>query len=369
MNVGMENRSANSPQHLYRATFNHLWEFLTLDRRWLWLYLLALGLGVLGDLSFCILSPLQVFWVQMLPNLNYIGIVFAGITFGAWGGLAAAGIVGIAHASITATACAYPAPQPGQMAMFAAVGLLAGWIAKRRVNVAVEPETAAPNLEERSRDRPLSELGRMLPGLVHQFRTPIASIEGAGSVLEDAELSDDKRQEFARIIHKECRRLDLLVGLLDFTQPRASDYREVDVTRMLDEVVQLCGSRRGGSTIAVRNSAGPDLPRLRCDPELIKQAVLNLTTNAIHAMPQGGEVVLWARSTTGQMIIGLTDQRIDNRTEHLYRLFDGASLSYESSEVDLAIVQQIVNRHGGTIRVEPNASRGVTISLILSLQR
>ena len=367
MNFATESRSGNSALQRYNFAYNRLSKTLTLDRSWLLLYFFALALGLLGDYASCKLSPLQTFWEQVLPNLDYIGIVLAATAFGAGAGLCAAGLAGILHASIIAIVCAQPTSQLGQLAMFAAVGLLAGWMAKRRSNILAQGESRAPGPEERSRDRPLSELARMLPGLVHQFRTPIASIEGAGYVLDDAELPDEKRLEFVNIIQKECRRLDRLVGLLDFTQPSTSDCRELDVARMLDEVIKECESKSGGSTIALRNAARPELPRLCCDAELVKEAMLNLTLNAIRATPQGCEVVLWARSKTGEMIIGLTDQRADKSPEHLYRLFDTAAPSYEHSELDLALVQQIVSRHGGSIRVEPNAGQGVTISLTLPL--
>ena len=369
VHLSTETRPGNLAVRRYKMAYNRVREALATDPARLLLYLIILAVGVMGDFVSCKLSPEQTFWAEMLPNLDYIGILFAATAFGVRAGLAAAGLAGISHALVMTTVCAQPTLELGQLPMFVLIGLIAGWMTRQRSNIAAQKDSTVIGTGERGGDRPWPELARMLPGLVHQFRTPIASIEGAGFVLDDADLSDEKRQEFVSIIRNECRRLDHLVGLLDFNQPATSEHREVDVARMLDEVIQLCRSKGGGSTIALRNAAWPEIPRLRCDPELVKQAMLNLTLDAVQNSPQGSEVVLWARSQEGEVILGLTDQRIDCRLEHLNRLIAGVTLGFEPSDVDLATVHQIVSRHGGSMRVERNAGQGITISLIFPHQQ
>jgi signal transduction histidine kinase len=195
----------------------------------------------------------------------------------------------------------------------------------------------------------------MMPELVHQFRTPIASIEGAGFLLDDANLSDEKRREFVAIIRKECRRLEHLVQFLDFTQSRSSVHQDVNVRRLLDEVIGLCRPEIG-TRIAFRNTAPRELPQVCCDPELIKHAVQMLITNAIHAVPQNGQVELSAGSARGEIAI-----RIDVRAEQAYP----AAKAYRPNAIGLALVQQIVSRYGGSVRVESGAHGGTSTFVIL----
>src|SRR5436305_1060029 len=83
-------------------------------------------------------------------------------------------------------------------------------------------------------------VGRLVVGLVHQFRTPVTSIGGAGWVLEVPRLPDKKRQEFVGIIRKESHRLNrVLSDVLDFTRPRKPRYQTVELSTLVDEVVQL----------------------------------------------------------------------------------------------------------------------------------
>jgi signal transduction histidine kinase len=313
-----------------------------------------LTLGLLGDVASCPLAFLPVFWAQVVANLHYIGIIFAAIRFGAVAGLVAGCIAGGLHLTMLATTCGGATSQGGHLFMFAAVGLVAGWIGQHGVPVPVKgAESTALDVGERNIS--LAELGRMMPELVHQFRTPIASIEGAGFLLDDANLSDEKRREFVAIIRKECRRLEHLVQLLDFTQSRSSDHQDVNVSRLLDEVIGLCRSETG-ARISFRNAAPRELPRVHCDPEVIKHAVQMLITHAINAIPQSGQVELSAGSAPGEITI-----RIDVRAEQAYP----AAKSYSHNAIGLAVVQQIVSRYGGSVRVESGAHGGTSIFMIL----
>jgi signal transduction histidine kinase len=336
------------------SRFGELWR---LHRPWLMLYLLFFTLGTLGDLLYCKLAPPPGFWAQTLPELHYMGVVFAATRFGAAVGLAAACAAAISNLAVMAMACSAP-PQGAHPAMFAVIGLVAALTRPRRGPAFDESEPTVRALEERGNKVPLSELGRMMPELVHRFRTPIASIEGAGFVLEDADLSDEKRKEFVAIVQKECRRLELLVELLDFTQSRTSVDQEVDVTRLLDEVIGLCRPK-ADSGIVLRNTTRHDFPRLRCDRKLIKEAAHALTTNAIYAIAQNGELELSADLGPGEIVI-----RVHARSEQLDMPFD-APVIHKGNVIDLAIVQQIVGGHGGSVRMDPGARGGITFSMIL----
>ncbi len=243
--------------------------------------------------------------------------------------------------------------------MFAVVGLIAGLAAKGRASSFQTGGTAHGTVET-NRGLSLSELGRMMPEVAQQLLTPIASIEGAGYVLADADLSDNKRQEFVDIIRRECRRLQVLVELLDFTQSRFSACQEINVSRLLDEIVEQSRTN-AGSRIALRNVTPADLPRLRCDPELIKYAVEILITGAIHAIPQHGEIELSANLASAKIVV-----QINARAEPSGMPLD-TLLARNHGEIDSAVVQQIIHRHRGSLRVDPN-TRGATISVLLPLK-
>ena len=199
---------------------------------------------------------------------------------------------------------------------------------------------------------------------MHQLRTPLASIQGAGFVLEDGSLPDDKRRELVMIVLKECQRLDLLIGLMDSNHSIPSEHGAVNIPILLDEVIRRALATSGASRFSIEKEIADNLPALHCDHEGVEQAVLNLVLDAMKAMPQGGKIVLASRVVNGEILIQVTDQRTQVNADHLRRAVNAMPMGCWP-ELDLAIAQHIIMRHGGVMRIEQNADFGITFSVIL----
>jgi len=200
----------------------------------------------------------------------------------------------------------------------------------------------------------------MMPDLVQQFLTPIASIEGAGYVLEESDLSDDRRREFVGIIQKECRRLELLVLMLDFTDSRSKTYEDASVSSLLIEVVERC-RKTVDSRITLRNLAPVDSIGFRCDRELMTYALQTLTAGAIRAIHQSGTVELSANLAHGEIVI-----TIEAHSDAPGLRSVSGPVVQDLGAADLVIVQQILNRHRGSVRIVPT-NAAVTTHVILPL--
>ena len=203
-----------------------------------------------------------------------------------------------------------------------------------------------------------------MPEIVDRFLTPIASIQGAGFILDDADLPEDKRRELVCIVRKECCHLQMLVELMDFTRSRwpASQEQEVDVYQLYDEVIAQFIST-AASRIRLRNLAARDLPRLRCERKLIAHALDTFTSVAIRAIPQCGEVSLSAYLAQRELLL-----RVEAHTENLPVPFESV-LTSSIGRSDLAIVRHVVEHQGGSVRFDPTASGGVIICMPLARQR
>lgn len=345
--------------HLYRAAYRHFPESPATYRRGLAIYALLFAPAVLGDFASCSVASLPASLAGMLPQLYYIALVFAAACFGIAGGLIAAGIAAASHLMISAIACGSASPQGGPLIMFAAVGFMAGWLGERRDRGSVRPgHHGIPSEGERSANVSLSQLGQLMPDLVHQFRTPIASIEGAGFVLQDSDLSGDRRQELAGIIRKECGRLELMVDLLDFTQTRSSGHKTIDVKNLLEEVIESCEAI-ADEHIAFQNAVRSDMPRLRCEPELIKHALQVLMTISMEAISQDGQIEVSSNFGPRDVVITL-NARAEQFSSQI-----GSGMPSGRNAIDLAVVQSIVSRHGGSVHLEPLAGAGLSIVMTL----
>lgn len=318
-------------------------------------------------------------WHGLFQRLYYLPVVHAAIAFGWVGGLAAgvvAGLLYIPHILQTwSHEKHYAMEQYAEIFMFLAVGLVTGVLADRERKRRAELQVTALRLTEVYRelqdtfeqvkraDR-LSAIGQLAAGLAHEIRNPLASIDGAAEVMQAADHPEDVRGETMGIIRKECARLNrLLTNLLDFARPRHPEWREVDVSRVLDSVIDLVKHSAGKGT-QFKKQTSNQLPPLLGDEEQVAQVILNLTINAVQATTYGGEILLSAFEEEDGVVIRVRDEGIGIRAEHLDKIFDPFFTTKETGTgLGLSVVHQIVRQHGGTVSVERNESRGVTFAL------
>ncbi len=343
--------------------------------------LLLAAVGITGVLQF--FTPLTaIHWIYILQRLYYIPIILAGLSMGLRGGLAVALLSGIAFMigtpSIWTVSKVDVMDQCLETCIFCLVGGLAGGLTDRRrkQDQALRKTTEQlrrahqelrENFEGMKRAERLYALGQLSAGLAHEIRNPLASIEGAAAVVQRERESEERRREFLDIIQKESRRLNqLLTSFLNFARPSPPDLKTVEVDGLLDSVMVL--ARHAGETSRwdLKKDIQPGLSRLVCDPEQLKQVLLNLVMNAIQAMPQGGTVVLAAREDRHKVTIDVQDQGCGISAHNLDRVFDPFFTTKETGTgMGLSVAHQIVSRHGGTLTVARNSPGGVTMRVSL----
>lgn len=223
-----------------------------------------------------------------------------------------------------------------------------------------------------SQEQRLSELGLLAAGLAHEIYNPMSSIN---LLLEAAaeDLAAGRSVETAgrlRVIGAEvARTLRITNSLLALCQPPPEDAVLVDLDRVVPEALTILAyqARQNGCTIAC--DIVPGLRLLGADSDL-RMVMTNLVLNALHAMPQGGEVrVRGARAGAAELVIEVADQGIGIAPEHLDHIF----LPFWTRRADgspgrglgLSIVQAIVTRWRGRITVESRVGRGCTFRIYL----
>lgn len=275
----------------------------------------------------------------------------------------------------------YQADQYGEALDLFLIGAILGVLADRERRQRQELEATTrqlsrtyrelqDNLEHLKRAERLSAVGQLAAGLAHEIRNPLASIEGAADLLTPGAADDAMRAEFVEIIKKECRRLSrLLTEMLSFARPRPPQFEATDIASMVDSVLTLLRAS-SHKDVAFRREVPERLPLVECDPEQIKQVLLNLTMNAAQAMEGGGEVTLAATRRNENVVIEVKDQGPGIGEENLDKIFNPFFTTKKSGTgLGLTVAQQIVMRHGGVIMVDPNTPRGAVFSILLPVKR
>lgn len=220
-----------------------------------------------------------------------------------------------------------------------------------------------------SQEQRLSELGLLSAGLAHEIYNPMSSIS---LLLEAARagLAEGRTEETAdrlKVIGEEvARTLRITDSLLSLCLPPSDEAVLVEIDRVVPEALALLGflARQGGCRL--ESDITPGLRLLGSESDL-RMAVTNLALNAIHAMPNGGLVLVSGRRRGADIVLSVSDQGIGIEPDHLRQIF----LPFWTRRADgtpgrglgLSIVHAIVTRWQGRIEVRSTPGRGSTFRL------
>ncbi len=351
-----------------------------------WTRIILTAGGILLVTSGHYLTPQSLFlWHNIFQRLYYVPIVLAAIWFGWAGGLLAAACSALCYIPhilmVWRDNPTYTANQYAEIVVFFLVGAITGVLSDRERKRSEQLQQTADRLdkvyrelqdsfEQLKRADRLSAIGQLAASLAHEIRNPLASIEGAADVLERGPGSEERRVEFLAIIKKECQRLNrLLTGLLDFARPRQPRFRPVIVEQVIRSVVGLAAHAADKSGITLLTEVSPDLPPVEGDPEQLQQVVLNLTLNAIQAMPDGGRLTVSARRENAACTIRVTDEGSGISEADLEKIFDPFYTTKQGGTgLGLSVAHQIIAQHGGAIKVARNPDRGMTFAVVLPIR-
>lgn len=346
----------------------------------------AVGIAIATALHY-FTSPSLILWHNLFQRLYYLPIIYAAVYFGWRGGLTASACSAVCYIPHILMAWQHHMPeyavnQYAEIIVFFLVGTVTGVLADQGRQHRMELEATTEQLakvnrelqdsfEQIKRADRLSAIGELSASLAHEIRNPLASIEGAANIIESLQTAEQIRTSSIAIIRKETQRLNhLLTNLLDFARPRKPEFQSIEAGRLIDSIISLAGhsARQGG--IALRKDVPAGMPPFECDPEQMKQVILNLTLNAVQAMTHPGEILLSARLRDSSMAINVCDQGAGISEQNLDKVFNPFFTTKDrGTGLGLSVVYQIVTQHGGMVSAERNPDRGMTFSVTLPLRQ
>lgn len=241
----------------------------------------------------------------------------------------------------------------------------AGWM------LTVEDLTERVNMREQmSRMDRLASLGRMSAGIAHEIRNPLTGVSLLLDELHDRLLGQEADQLLIQKALGEIERLEGLVGeLLHFSS--ASKLRLVasDLIKVIDDSVFLVRKQCERQGIEITLDYAIKVPALQLDADRLKQVFLNLFSNSIASMPEGGQLkVLVSRIHLGVQV-EIVDTGCGIDPEKLGLIFEPfyTSKGRDGTGLGLSISHNIISDHGGSINAESTVGRGTKITVTLPL--
>jgi PAS domain S-box-containing protein len=218
--------------------------------------------------------------------------------------------------------------------------------------------------------RQMSASGRTTRGVAHEVKNPINAIVLHLQLLQTKlqQIDPDTRRHMD-IIGNEIHRLDRVVQILvDFTRPRDLRLEEIDLRRLLEDVIMLATPDTEQHGVSVKRRLGAEPLGVKVDVDVMKQAILNVIINGMQAMPQGGTLTISARREQDNVITEIRDQGVGIPHELQEKIFELYFTTRKGgSGIGLAQTYQALQWHYGSIDFETVEGQGTTFRLCLPL--
>ena len=220
---------------------------------------------------------------------------------------------------------------------------------------------------EKLRAARIAIAGKMAGQVAHEVRNPLSSIGLNTELLED-DLGEDatEARELCRKIRREVDRLTHITEIYLGLRGGKPKLARESVNTIVDDLVGFVRQDLGNRSVELDADLDVDDPHAHVDGNQLRQCLINLVRNAADAVSAngGGSVVVRTRGERNRVEISVIDDGIGIASEQLPRLFEPFfSTKHGGTGLGLALTQQIVQDHGGEIRVESRVGRGTTFTL------
>lgn len=235
-------------------------------------------------------------------------------------------------------------------------------------------------LKRVARTNRLTAIGTLAAGMAHEINNPMVAIytflQMLPQKLREPELDKDYLERFYHLSLREAERIQTLIRkLLDFSKGADQDtltFRAGNINLLIEEVAVLLKHQAEKKEIALDFRLAPDLPETKVDPEKIKQVLLNLILNAIHATAAGKITLTTSFQETpepGLVRIVVADTGAGISEENLEKLFNPffTTKEAEGTGLGLMICHHIIDQHRGTIDVTSQIGKGTKVTLQIPL--
>jgi len=222
----------------------------------------------------------------------------------------------------------------------------------------------------------MTTLGEVAMGLAHEIGNPLAGMKAVAQMLLEEELAPQQREYLERILNEVNRLSEFLRTFHGFSAPQEFHPVACRLEQTLEDVMLWTRkeAKSRGVTIDIAPCSG-NVPALWADPNRLKQVLLNLVINAIHAMPEGGRIEIGMCAGLGhpedldgtapKMRFCVRDTGVGIPAEVLPKVFDPFyTTRADGSGLGLAVVKKIAQQHGADIQVESKPGHGTCFELV-----
>jgi two-component system NtrC family sensor kinase len=224
-----------------------------------------------------------------------------------------------------------------------------------------------------------ASVGRLAAGVAHEINNPLTGVLTFTRILlRRKDISDDARGHLEKIAESTVRVKKIVQGLLDFSRQTTLDKEPTDINKLARTTIEQMENQALIRGVNLTFNPGENLPSITLDRGQFQGVILNIVLNALDATERGGSITVStgisvSASDTGKrgIEISVSDTGCGIPPENLDKIFDPFYTTKEVGQgtgLGLPVSYGIVQRHGGTIRVQSEVGRGSTFIIWIPIE-
>src|SRR4030095_2037559 len=237
----------------------------------------------------------------------------------------------------------------------------------------------------------MQSIGRLAAGVAHEVKNPLGILRmGVDYLHKNFKPADENEGLILDDMADAIQRADSIIhGLLDFSAPHALDCHHGNINVVAEQSLSLMRHAMNEGNVKLVRELGEGLPAVWFDKNKIKQVFVNLLTNAVHAMPEGGTLTVRTRfeqlrssplerdegsrqaelrrNGDGLVIAEILDTGSGIPDNKLAQIFDPFFTTKETGKgtgLGLSVTKKIMELHGGTLEIRNRKEGGVLVELL-----
>jgi len=228
-----------------------------------------------------------------------------------------------------------------------------------------ELEKTYRELAQRER---MAEIGNFSMMIAHELKNPLGIIKGSIDIISKEGVKPKVRKTMIEYIQDEVKRLNRLVeDFLSFARPNPAHKSFININQVVNKIVTVVPLPEFNEKhIALQVQLAPDVYEVNVDEHQMYQALLNIFSNAVQAIPDRGEIILKTENRKGGVLISVTDTGIGISDEEKEKVFEPFfTKKQRGTGLGLAVVKKIIDNHNGEILIADRDGGGTVFSLWL----
>ena len=217
----------------------------------------------------------------------------------------------------------------------------------------------------------LASIGELSSGIAHEINNPLGIILGYTQLLMRTEQPNSARFSDLKTIEKHVKSCKAIVeDLLNFARTSSAQKENLDIHIVIDDVIGFVRHHSNLENIQIETVFAPNLPPALMDEKKIKQVLINLLMNAIHAVARKGSIKISTglNDPASRITVEVSDTGHGIEKENLLRIFDPFFTTKPTGEgtgLGLSVSYGIIKGHGGNITVKSELGQGAAFTLSL----